>query len=85
MLVLNNKILIAPTINKPITSRQILISSSDRFWEQAPWLKDLIKDSYHAGGRPVVIYAVIALAILILALISVLLPRIKGVHPVSSQ
>lgn len=81
MVVFDNKILTAPTVNAPISGPRIMISGGygehGPFWEKAPWLQDLIKDSYRASGRSVMIYVIIALAISISALVFILLPRMR--------
>jgi hypothetical protein len=79
MVVFDNKILTAPTIHAPIADRRIMISKGssgqDLFWQKAPWLQDLVKDSNRAGGRSAMIYVAVAAAILISALVFVVLPR----------
>ena len=89
IVVFDNRILTAPTIVQPIASRKITIGNGPGgqglFWEKAPWLQDLIKDSYKAGGRSVMIYGIIALAVAVFALIFVLLPRMRRTRPSSSE
>jgi hypothetical protein len=81
MVVLDNKILIAPTIREPITVGKIMISGgagpNDPFWEKVPWLQDLIKDSYRTSLRSVLVYVIIALAASISAFVFILLPRMR--------
>ena len=78
MVVFDNKILIAPTIQAPIQGGRLTIyGDPSRFWERAPWLQDLINGSRRAGGRSVVAYVIIAGAVLIVAFTFVLLPRLK--------
>ena len=82
MVVLDNKVLTAPTINMPISGPKITLSTrhNDRFWEKVPWLYDLVKDTYKSGGRPVMIYAIVALAAAISACAFVLWPRWRRVR-----
>jgi len=78
VVVLDNKILTAPTVNEPITVGRIMIwGGHGPFWEKVPWLQDLIKDSYRASGRSVMIYVIIALAVSISAFVFILLPRMR--------
>ncbi len=43
IVILNDKVLTAPTINAPITSRKIIISGeAGSFWEKTPWLQEVI-------------------------------------------
>jgi hypothetical protein len=81
MVVLDNRILTAPTVHEPITVGRIMLWSGygehGPFWEKVPWLHDLIKDSYRASGRSVMIYVIIALAISISAFVFILLPRMR--------
>jgi hypothetical protein len=80
-LVLNNKILMAPTVRTPITFGEIMTSTgygeNDRFWEKVPWLQDLIKESYGASHRSIMIYAIIASLASMSALIFIVLPRLR--------
>lgn len=76
--VLGDTILTAPTIQAPVTSRSIVISSQlGAFWEKVPWLQALIKDSVLARADSVVMHVIIALAVSISAFAFVLLPRRK--------
>ncbi len=81
MVVFDNKILTAPTINARISERRLTIyagrSQQGPFWERAPWLQDLIRGSAIAGSRSILIYVVIALAASISAFIFVVLPRMR--------
>jgi hypothetical protein len=81
MVVLDNKILIAPTVREPITNGKIMITSRygehDPFWEKVPWLQDLIKDSYNANSRSILTYVIIASAVSISAIVFILLPRVR--------
>jgi len=81
MVVFDNKLLTAPTINMPISERKILISNSygenAAFWKNSPWLEDLIKASNSAGRHSIRLYTVIAFSIAIIAFGFVLLPRLK--------
>ncbi len=81
MVVLDNKILAAPTINAPIRDPKIKLTifsrRNDLFWEKVPWLQDLVKQSYKSGGRPVMIYMIVTLGIAISAFAFVLVPRLK--------
>jgi hypothetical protein len=86
MVVLDNKILIAPTVREPISVGKIMISGNrGLFWEKVPWLQDLIKDSYSVSGRSVMIYAIIALAISISAFVFILLPRMRRIRNSSPE
>jgi hypothetical protein len=79
MVVFDNKILIAPTVNMSITNGKIAINGGNGeqgpFWKKAPWLEDLIRSSQKASGRSVIIYAMIALAASLSAFVFVLRPR----------
>jgi hypothetical protein len=81
MVVFDNKILTAPTINMPISERKILISNSygdnAAFWKNSLWLEDLIKASNSASGHSIRLYTVVAFGIAIVAFVFVLLPRLK--------
>jgi hypothetical protein len=80
--VFHNKILTAPTIRESIGGGKIrLDGGKDPFWRQAPWLQDLIDDSYRASRRSVMVYVFVALAIAISAFFFILLPRIKPSKP----
>jgi hypothetical protein len=80
--VFHNKILTAPTIRESIGDGKIkLDGGKDPFWRQAPWLKDLIEDSYRASRRSVMVYVIVALAIAISAFVFILLPRMKPSQP----
>ena len=89
MVVFDNRILNTPTINAPIGGGKIMISGGSGekrpFWEKAPWLQNLVKDSYQASGRSLMIYVIIALAMAISAFVFVLLPRIKRTSPSSPE
>ncbi len=87
MVVVDNKILTAPTINSPVAGGKIMIGSkrNDLFWEKIPWLKNLISESYRSSGRPVIIYTIIALGALVSAFAFVLWPRIRKTHPSSPE
>jgi hypothetical protein len=84
MVVFENEILIAPTINSAITDRRIMITRGSGkqlpFWERAPWLQEIIKESSRAGGRSVMVYVVVAAAAMISAFAFILLPRMKHAH-----
>jgi hypothetical protein len=76
--VFHNKILIDPTIRESIGGGKIKIDGGkDPFWKEAPWLQDLIKDSYRSSWRSVMVYVLVALAVSIAAFIFILLPRMK--------
>jgi hypothetical protein len=76
--VFHDKILIAPTINESIGGGKMTINGGkDPFWKEAPWLKDLINDSYRTSGRSVMVYVLVALAVSIAAFLFILLPRMK--------
>jgi hypothetical protein len=81
IVVLDNKILIAPTVREPITNGKIMITGRygehDPFWEKVPWLQDLIKDSYDASSRSILTYVIIASAVSISAIVFILLPRVR--------
>lgn len=81
IVVLDNKILIAPTVREPITNGKIMITGRygehDPFWEKVPWLQDLIKDSYNASSRSILTYVIIASAVSISAVVFILLPRVR--------
>jgi hypothetical protein len=81
IVVLDNKILIAPTVREPITNGKIMITGRygehDPFWEKVPWLQDLIKDSYSASSRSILTYVIIASAVSISAIVFILLPRVR--------
>jgi SecDF, P1 head subdomain len=78
MLVFDNTILTAPTIQQPIRGGMLTIySDQGAFWEKAPWMQNLVKGAYRQSGQSVVIYVIIAAAVLIAAFIFVLLPRLK--------
>lgn len=89
MVVLDNKILMAPTVREPITVGRVMISSGygehNPFWEKVPWLQDLIKDSYRASLRSVMIYVIIALAVSISAFVFILLPRMRRTRQLSPE
>lgn len=79
--VFHDKILTAPTIRESIRGGKIKIDGGkDPFWNEAPWLKDLIEHSYKASGRSVMVYVIVALAVSILAFAFILLPRMKRSH-----
>jgi hypothetical protein len=84
MVVFDNMILTAPTVHAPITARSIMISpgagKQNPFWERAPWLQELIKESGKAGGRSVMIYVIVALAALIVTFAFILMPPMKRTH-----
>jgi hypothetical protein len=79
--VFDNKILTAPVINEAIKGRKVVISGGNgeqgRFWERAPWLQELIKDSYQESRHSVMIYVIIALAVSLAAFLFILLPRMR--------
>jgi len=78
MVVFDNRILTAPTINQAVTGRMLLISGGrGPFWEKAPWLQDLIKNSQDSSARSILSYVIIALAVSVTALVIVLLPRMR--------
>jgi hypothetical protein len=77
MVIFDNKILSAPTVKAPITGGNAMIDGASPFWEKSPWLQELIKDSHKAGGHSIMIYAIIALAVSIAALVFILLPRLR--------
>ncbi len=78
MVVFENKILTAPTIQQPIRGGILTIySSQGAFWEKAPWMQGLIKGSYRQSGRSVMTYVIIAAVVLIAVFIFVLVPRMK--------
>jgi hypothetical protein len=80
--VFHDKILTAPTIRESIGGGIIKIDGGkDPFWKEAPWLKELIEDSYKTSGRSVMVYVIVALAVSILAFVFILLPRMKRSHP----
>jgi hypothetical protein len=85
MVVFDNIILTAPMVNAPITSRSITIrrgpGNQNPFWERAPWLQDIIRESSKAGGRSVMIYAIVALAVSVSAFAFILIPRMKRARP----
>jgi hypothetical protein len=79
--VFHDKILTAPTIRESIGGGKIkLDGGKDPFWKEAPWLQDLIMDSYKTNGRSVMVYVIVALAVSISAFVFILLPRMKRVH-----
>ena len=79
--VFHDKILTAPTIRESIGGGKIKIDGGkDPFWKEAPWLKDLIEDSYKTSGRSVMIYVIVALAVSFAAFVFILLPRMKRSH-----
>jgi hypothetical protein len=84
MVVFDNMILTAPAINAPVTARSIMISPGSGkqppFWERAPWLQEIIKESSKSGGRSVMIYVIVVLAVLIAAFAFILMPRMKRAH-----
>jgi hypothetical protein len=77
VVVFNDKILIAPIVQTPISGGRILISEHGRFWEKTPWLQDLIKNSYQESGRQRMIFAIIAIVVVIAALLFILISRMK--------
>jgi hypothetical protein len=80
--VFHDTILTAPTIRESIRGGKIKIDGGkDPFWKEAPWLKDLIEDSYKMSGRSVMVYVIVALAVSILAFVFIILPRMKQPHP----
>jgi hypothetical protein len=84
--VFHNKILIAPTIRESIGGGKIKIDGGkDPFWKEAPWLQDLIKDSYKTSRRSVMVYVIVALAVAISAFVFILLPRMKRSHQSMSE
>ena len=79
--VFHDKILIAPLINESIGGGKFTINGGkDPFWKEAPWLQDLIKNSYRTSGRSVMSYVLVALAVSIAAFVFILLPRMKRSH-----
>jgi len=78
---IGNRILIASAIHEPITSSDIVITDGNAeegpFWEKAPWLQDLIKETYRESGRSIMIYIVISIVVLIAAFVFVLWSRMK--------
>jgi hypothetical protein len=79
--VFHDKILTAPTIRDSIGGGKIKIDGGKNpFWKEAPWLQDLIEDSYKTSGRSVMVYFIIALAVSISAFVFILLPRMKRFH-----
>ena len=79
--VFHNKILTTPTIRESIEGGKIKIDGGkDPFWKEAPWLKDLIKDSYRTSRRSVMVYVIVALAVSISVFVFILLPRMKRSH-----
>ncbi len=89
MVVFDNKILIAPTINEAISGGQIMISSRNGeqvpFWEKAPWLQDAIHASYQKSRSSVMVYVLVALAASIAAFLFILLPRMRRAHQPEQQ
>jgi hypothetical protein len=80
--VFHNKILIDPTIRESIGGGKIKIDGGkDPFWKEAPWLQELITDSYKTSGRSVMTYVIVALAVSFAAFVFILLPRMKRLHP----
>ncbi len=80
--VFHGKILTSPTIRESIRGGKIKIDGGrDPFWNEAPWLKDLIENSYATSRRSVMAYVIAALAVSILAFAFILLPRMKASHP----
>jgi len=79
MVVFDGKILTAPTINQPITGRNLTLHtvSGEAFWQKIPWLQDLINESHAAGNRSIIIYVIVALAACLSAFAFVVLPRMK--------
>ena len=81
VVVFDNKILTAPTINAAVGNRTLTFSNSYGgnavFWENSLWLQDLIRSSNRSAGRSVLSYAIIASAISISTIIFVFLPRMK--------
>jgi hypothetical protein len=79
--VFHDKILIAPFINESIRGGKMKIDGGkDPFWQKAPWLQDLIKDSYKTSGRSVMVYVLVALAVSVAAFVFILLPQMKRSH-----
>ena len=80
--VFHDKILTSPTIRESIGGGKIKIDGGgkDPFWREAPWLQDLIEDSYKTSGRSVIVYVLVALAVSIAGFVFILLPRIKRSH-----
>jgi hypothetical protein len=80
--VFHNKILIDPTIRASIENGKIKVDGGkDPFWKDAPWLQDLINDSYKTSGRSVMTYVIIALAVSFAAFVFILLPRMRRSQP----
>lgn len=81
MVIFDGKILIAPRINAPIADRNIVIANTyggnAAFWENSPWLRDLIQRSNKTDGSLVLIYAILILAISTAAFVFILMPRIR--------
>ena len=80
--VFHDQILTAPTIRESIGGGKIKIDGGkDPFWLKAPWLQELIKDSYKTSRRSVMVYVMVALAVSFAAFVFILLPRMKRSHP----
>lgn len=78
LVVFHNKILIAPTIRASIGGGKIKIDGDKNpFWQEAPWLQKLIKESYETSGHSVMVYVIVALAVSISAFAFILLPRMR--------
>jgi hypothetical protein len=81
MVVFDNKILTAPKISAPIADRRILIYTGsdvqEPFWNRAPWLQNLIKESNRSSGRSAMMYGIVAAAALISVLAFVVVPRMR--------
>jgi hypothetical protein len=89
MVVFDNRILASPTINMPISGGQLWIGDTNRgnsmFWKNSIWLEDLIKASNQTRSHSVHLYIVVSLAIALIAILFVLLPRIKPARTASPE
>ena len=81
VVVFHDKILVAPTIRSSIGGGKIKLDGGlAPFWREAPWLQNLIEDSYKTSARSVMVYVIVALAVSISAFVFILLPRVKRSH-----
>jgi hypothetical protein len=85
----NNKILIAPLVQAPISEGKMIIGNyyggKSAYWENSSWLQDLIRASHRADQNSVRLYSIATLAIILVTVVFVLLPRFRQARTKDSE